>query len=664
MSKGHTGEVCPCFFGVEPTGRMMRLGNRFALLLLLAMSLLSCPLPAQAIDSPGIHQALMQTGDALSDGIALYRQGRLDEALSLFRGQLVRENDPRREYQLCQYLARIFLDQGRGQEALLYLNRIPQGQRTATDRLLAGEAEVQAGDVEAGVAALLALEDAPLESPDQQRRLQALAQGKAAQGQYLQALFFLHRGLTVDGSPQQRQALLAQAHDLLQNRMNRAGVEEAAFMFAASPLGADAQLQLAKKDLAEGNREEARRQVEAALAHGDEFLYRSEAAQLLDQLIGHPWLQQSIGVILPLTGRYATFGDLVKRGMDLALTEYNRTHPMVEFVYRDSAPGPEETARLVSDLALSDRVLAIAGPLTGAAALAAAEQAEREQIPLLALSQRDGLPEIGPYVFRDSLTSRLQVESLVRYAMTELGISRFGVLAPQNKLGSDMTELFVAQVSQYGGQVVKVQTYEEKATDFGRQIKLLRGLDPNAPAEEEKPSAEETAEGEEPYIPVGPEPPPVDFDALFIPDYADRVSMIAPQLAFYGIERVPLLGINGWNSPDLIRLAGPYVEGAIFVDGFFVHSPLPFVQEFVAHYFETYGEEPTILEAQGFDAANILLSLLNQPEVTDRASLRRELQMMNGFPGVTGVTSFGPFGDAEKGLFILQVQEGNIVQLQ
>ncbi|NIQ94532.1 MAG: hypothetical protein GWN87_10185, partial [Desulfuromonadales bacterium] len=64
----------------------------------------------------------------------------------------------------------------------------------------------------------------------------------------------------------------------------------------------------------------------------------------------------------------------------------------------------------------------------------------------------------------------------------------------------------------------------------------------------------------------------VDFDALFIPDYADRVGMIAPQLAYYGIEELPLLGINGWNSPDLLRVAGAFVEGAIFVDGFFAYS--------------------------------------------------------------------------------------------
>ena len=642
----------------------MRMGTRLGLMLLLTMSLLSFPLQTWAVDAPGTGQQLVQSGDPLRDGISLYRQGRLDDALTLLRGLLVSEQDPRRQYQIYQYLGRIFLDQGKDQEAMLYLGRIPERQRTAADRLLVGEVEIASGDAAKGVSELLSLETAPLDSADQLRRLAALAQGKAAQGEYLQALFFVHRALTVATTKDQRQALLAQAHDLLQNRMDRDQLAEAAFMFASSPLGADAHLQLAKKDLADGNRDAARTQVQAALAQGDQFAYREEAAQILDQLVGHPWLQHAIGVILPLSGRYATFGDLVKRGMELALDEHNQSHPPVQFIYRDSgASTPDDVAGQISELARSERVLGIAGPLTGSAALAAAEQAELEQVPLLTLSQRDGLPEIGPYVFRDSLTPRLQVESLVRFAMEDRGLTTFGILAPKNKLGKEMTDLFVDQVAQNGGQVVEVQTYDEQATDFGRQIKLLMNQDPDAPPVEEEPSAETGAEGEEPFVLVGPEPPPVAFDALFIPDYADRVSMIAPQLAFYGIEGVPLLGINGWNSPDLIRLAGPYVEGAIFVDGFFVHSPLPFVQEFVKDYVEKYGDEPTILEAQGFDAANILLNLVDQPEVTDRTSLRRALQTLNNFPGVTGVTSFGPFGDAEKGLFILQVQNGNIVQL-
>jgi len=157
------------------------------------------------------------------------------------------------------------------------------------------------------------------------------------------------------------------------------------------------------------------------------------------------------------------------------------------------------------------------------------------------------------------------------------------------------------------------------------------------------------------------EPPP--FEALFVPDYADRISLIAPQLAFYGLEGVQLLGTNGWNDTELPNLARQFVEGAVFADGFFKQSSYPFVQEFTERYLERFGEEPTILEAQGYDVVGILLTLLNDDSVNSREDLRRALAQIQNYPGVTGATRFDFIGEADKVLYLLQIQNGKIVQL-
>lgn len=380
-------------------------------------------------------------------------------------------------------------------------------------------------------------------------------------------------------------------------------------------------------------------------AGGDPVAPRLEA--------GENGLQRAVGVLLPLSGRYATFGELVRRGMELALETHRQSgNRAVRFLYRDTGADPALSALAVLELAEGERVMAIAGPLTAAAAPAAATQAQQLGVPLLALSQKEGLPETGDHVFRDSLTSRQQVRALVRYAMEDLQLTAFAVLSPENRLGREMAELFAGEVARRGGRIAARQSYAENATDFRRQVKLLKGENPQSP-EPAPPRAGEAV----------PPPKPLPFEALFIPDHADRIGLIAPQLAFYGIEHLPLLGINGWNSPDLIRLAGRSVEGAVFVDGFFRHSPSPSVQEFVDRYLEKYGEEPSILEAQGYDAAGMLLSLLARPGVRTREDLRLALSRVRNYPGVTGATSFTPQGDAEKVLFLLQVQNGNIVQI-
>ena len=53
----------------------------------------------------------------------------------------------------------------------------------------------------------------------------------------------------------------------------------------------------------------------------------------------------------------------------------------------------------------------------------------------------------------------------------------------------------------------------------------------------------------------------MDFDAVFIPDTYNMVGLIAPQLRFYGIEDVLLLGTNLWHSGHLMEMARKYVQG-------------------------------------------------------------------------------------------------------
>ena len=73
--------------------------------------------------------------------------------------------------------------------------------------------------------------------------------------------------------------------------------------------------------------------------------------------------------------------------------------------------------------------------------------------------------------------------------------------------------------------------------------------------------------------------------------------LIAPQLAYYDIKDVYMLGTNLWHSDALIRIARQYVQGAVMPDGFFADSTSPGVQQFVATFEETYEEKPDFIEA-------------------------------------------------------------------
>ena len=624
---------------------------------IISLSLL--PLLLSLVVSAGaaqlVPEAASPANTAMQRAIEHYQAGKLNEAAGLLRGLIVSQPDSSLINQAYYYLARIHRDLNDPVTALGYLDKMPLESRTPTSVLLQSELLLQKGDAVRAVDQLLQLDTQGWPLPERQERFLSLAEGQLALDEPHKALYFYQQGLLVEGKETPRD-ILVRIYTLLSDRFSEADLAEATFMYRDKPAAYLAMLQLGWRALAAGKKELAQEWASAAMAAPAGFAYREEALALQSQLSDPSQLQRAIGVLLPLSGRYAAFGERVQRGMQLAIETFRPFIP-VRFIFRDTAGDEAIAAEQVAELAISDRVIGIAGPLVGNAALGAARRANQERTPLLTLSQKEGLAASSLYVFRNSLTPQLQVQALVDYAMEVRDFTTFGIMNPQTRQGEQFAELFGAEVTRRGGKIIAEQSYLTDQTDFRKQVKRLQGLDPNAPDEEESPSDSEdpAAETEEKV------PPP--FQALFLPDYAERISLITPQLAFYGLEGVQLLGTNGWNDDELPRLTRQFIEGAVFTDGFFRHSTYPFVQEFVERYFEKYGEEPTILEAQGYDIAGILLTLLNDSRVSSREDLRRALAQLQNYPGVTGATRFDFIGEADKILFLLQVQNGTIVQI-
>jgi len=630
---------------------------RRLLLILLLVLLGQSPLPLPAVELPGSMASRPLTErETFERGQAAFVRGDFDTALSLLRGFIVRYPHSSFNAQAYLTLSRVFYQRHQYADARLYLERAPELEETPEGRLLQGALAIAEGDLEPGLERLQNLIAGDLLPEDQVLRATALARGLSADGRPMEGLLVLLRQLErqAEQMSDARSVLLHQAHELL-GALDDASLAEAGFMFLGTAIGQDAILQQAQRLVSAGDADAALPLVQKLISDPTPFAYRREAVLLLDRLTGKPWLQRAVGVMLPLTGRYAAFGDLVRKGMELA----RQLHPDsgVRFIYQDVG-GDRDPALAVDRLANEERVMALAGPITGTRAFLAARQAQLQQVPLLSLSPREGIPQVGSYIFRDTLTSRLQVRALARYAVEERGYTSFGVLRPQSRLGEEFARLFAEEVLELGGLVVSEEVYPTDATDFRRQVRLLMGQDPDAP--DETPELSEEGQLEDLFV---PDFPAVDFDALFIPDYADMVALVAPQLPFYGIENIPLLGINGWNSPELVRNAGRYVEGAVFPDGFFLHSTYPFVEEFVRLFYERYGEEPSILEAQGFDVAGLLLTLLERPDVLTREDVRLAISQLRNYPGVTGATGFDYQGEAEKLLFLLQIRNGRVQQI-
>lgn len=363
-----------------------------------------------------------------------------------------------------------------------------------------------------------------------------------------------------------------------------------------------------------------------------------------------PVESRPIGCILPLSGRNAAYGSRALDSVLLAAGVFNAPKETpIRILIEDSQSEPVVARAAVGKLAGAG-VICILGPLGSQEAQEAAEEAQRLKVPILTLTQREGITSIGDHVFRNFLTAAMQVRTVVQYAQAELGLRRFAVLYPDDPYGNEMARLFREEVRRKGGEIRKEKSYKAEQTDFGGEILALGGVAP-------------VNTGTEAAMEILPRPTP-DFDALFIPDSHDRIAMIVPQLAYYDLTKIRLLGTSGWDSPELLKMDPKLLEGAVFVDGFFTASFRPEVNDFIENFYRAYEREPGAMEALVYDAADMTVRVLLQNKGGTRDDFRNRLLQLNRYPGVTGRTSFSSTRDAEKDLFILMVRDGKIVHVK
>jgi len=374
----------------------------------------------------------------------------------------------------------------------------------------------------------------------------------------------------------------------------------------------------------------------------------------------------SIGTVLPLTGRHAQVAHKTLRGLQLGLGVYGPDRSNFKLAVVDSEGNPEGARRAVERLVTEDSVIAVVGSLLSREATAVASKTEELGVPSIALSQKAGLTEGGTYIFRNAVTSAMQVRELVRLAMEQLGLKRFAILYPNDTYGVEYANLFWDEVLARGGTIAGAQIYNPSETDFRGPIKRLVGTYYVEDRRIEYQNRLRDWYRKQKKISTRSSPPDdilpaiVDFDALFIPDTPKALGQIAPMLVYQGVTNTRLLGTNIWNSSELVRRGERHVENAVFVDTNIVNDPAFKASKFFSDFVKTYGEEPGLFEAQGYEAGVMLRQTISGGE-RSRVGLAEGLNRMRQFQGVGGMLSMNEQRELTRPLTPFIVKGAEIV---
>ena len=346
-----------------------------------------------------------------------------------------------------------------------------------------------------------------------------------------------------------------------------------------------------------------------------------------------------IGGQNPETGAMADYGSKTVLGAQIAFEEINAAGGIngkqIKFAHYDSRGEKTDAVNLTRRL-LKENACAIIGEITSGGFLAMRELANEGGTVAISTGATaehvtekrvgDGYEHI-PFAFRNTLQDSDGAPSLTKFLMHNKGYKKFALItSTNNEYSVGLSNFFRDAVKNAGGTIVIEQSINDGDADVSAQITSIK----NSGA-----------------------------DAIIFTGYYQEAARLLLTKKAQGVQ-APLVGGDGFQSPDLWNIAGDAAIGAMFYSGFSAEVDRPKIQSFKAKMIEK-GKEADTFSAQGYDAAYLLAEAMKAANVTDcsnasqRDAIRAKLMEIKDFDGITGKMSIDATGSAIKEPFLLEV---------
>ncbi len=332
-----------------------------------------------------------------------------------------------------------------------------------------------------------------------------------------------------------------------------------------------------------------------------------------------------VGVYVDLTGQTSSFGQSTKNGIELAVEEINKAGGVngkqIQLIIEDDQGRPEQAKTVVSKLINQDKVHAVLGEVASTNSLAAAPVAQEAKIPMITPSSTNPkVTEVGDYISRVCFIDPFQGSVMAKFATNTLKAKTAAILGDVNSdYSKGLTQFFEEEFTKSGGRVLAKEAYTQTDPDFKGQLTKIRNLNP---------------------------------DVIYIPGYYGQVGIIAKQARELGMN-IPLMGGDGWDSPELWKLGGDSLKNTFISNHYAADNPAPEIQNFVKAYQAKFNVVPDSLAALAYDAAKVLADAIKRAGGTESAKLKDAINSTKDFAGVTGRITLDSGRNAIKSAVVL-----------
>lgn len=338
-----------------------------------------------------------------------------------------------------------------------------------------------------------------------------------------------------------------------------------------------------------------------------------------------------IGSVSPLTGPQAHLGKDNENGARLAVDEINaagltlggkKMH--IDLLSEDDQADPK-TATTVAQKLVDSGVVGVIGHLNSGST-----------IPASTIYHAAGIPQISPSAtaiaytaqgyntaFRVMTNDKQQGHVLGQFAVNKLGAKKIAVIDDRTAYGQGLADEFAKAAEAAGAEIVAREYTTDKSTDF---MAILTSIKSKSP------------------------------DLVFFAGMDPQAGPMARQMRQLGLK-TQLLGGDGMQTPEFIKLAGADAEGAIASNPGLTLDSMPGGKAFKEKFTERFGPIQNYAP-YAYDAVYVMVEAMKRADSSDPAKYLPELAKTD-YQGVTGKIRFDSKGDVSGGAVTLyQVKNG------
>jgi len=312
---------------------------------------------------------------------------------------------------------------------------------------------------------------------------------------------------------------------------------------------------------------------------------------------------------LPLTGKQAKFGEIMKKSYEMAAAEINAAGGIkgstLALGFEDST-GKPETARSIVEKLIESKQPVIVGEYTSACAKAVAAVAEERKTPYLIVASADDAitQQNYQYVFRQNPVNAHYADALVTFLAEVAKPKTMAILYESTAFGTSGADAMENDAKKNGIQVLLKEKYEAGAPDFKPILSKVKSLAP---------------------------------DVIYMVSYVMDASLLMKQIKELRLDaKLFAGGAAGFAIPEFIDNAKDAAEYVISATLWTPQLKYKGSKEFAENYKAKHGDYPSYHGASAYAALYVLKAAMTAAKDWTADGIR------DGLRGVSLETAFGP----------------------